>query len=296
MSKSTITEIYGLAPSDPSLKKHFVDHRCPFTASKCSKYLKGENDPTGVCAVSHGTSASDVIVCPNRLYGDNYATLRLISSEVYGAANFVIGGTTKNLKNELHKSQTETVVVFGRNSGHEIVIPSKTKMSLDWVLQHYDLGRNSTNFVAVEVQSMDTTGNYRANLESWRDFHNGSNAPIIPSSHGINWANVYKRSISQLIRKGLVLRELPNFDGLFFIIPDNVFERIENTLGSVKELDETGRDIISIRTYNTESQTASGLKSVRALNYNIEEFAAAHNSKPETNVVEKLQHNLRNIL
>jgi len=72
----------------------------------------------------------------------------------------------------------------------------------DWILALVDESKNLQEFVAVEVQSIDTTGNYRKE----RDAYAAGHAFTGSSRAGINWENVNKRILPQLIFKGHVLR------------------------------------------------------------------------------------------
>ncbi|MGA8579297.1 MAG: hypothetical protein WB579_11505, partial [Bryobacteraceae bacterium] len=60
---------------------------------------------------------------------------------------------------------------------------------VDWILALVDKNGELKEFVAVEVQSIDTTGNYRKERDAYlkeKDFAGYSNAVI-------NWENVNKR-------------------------------------------------------------------------------------------------------
>jgi hypothetical protein len=60
--------------------------------------------------------------------------------------------------------------------------------------------------IPCEVQSADTTGNYRANWDAY-----SKELDSIPDSeHGMNWANIWKRLIPQLILKGSIAPH-PNY-------------------------------------------------------------------------------------
>jgi hypothetical protein len=84
------------------------------------------------------------------------------------------------------------------------------------------------NFVAVEVQSIDTTGNYRGEREAYLS---GQPFPGY-STAGFNWENVNKRIVPQLIYKGHVLRQEPLCQkGLFFVCPTPVYQKISERLG-----------------------------------------------------------------
>lgn len=104
---------------------------------------------------------------------------------------------------------------------------------MDWILALLDSEGNLVEFVAIEVQTIDTTGNYRASraalLTDDRD--------IVQSSVGLNWENVNKRILPQLIYKGQILqREELCRKGLFFVCPTPVYDRIMRRLGGADGL------------------------------------------------------------
>ncbi|MBO8589981.1 restriction endonuclease, partial [Staphylococcus aureus] len=53
------------------------------------------------------------------------------------------------------------------------------------------------------------------------------------SQHGLNWANVHKRLIPQIIRKGVVYSR-SNYvkKGLYFILPEIVYNKFEDVIGA----------------------------------------------------------------
>ncbi len=84
------------------------------------------------------------------------------------------------------------------------------------------------DFVAVEVQSIDTTGNYRGE----RDAYLKEESFPGTSTAGFNWENVNKRILPQIIYKGHVLRQEPLCQkGLFFVCPAAVYKKISERLG-----------------------------------------------------------------
>lgn len=83
-------------------------------------------------------------------------------------------------------------------------------------------------FAALDVQTMDTIGSYRAEREAILNgtAHKGKSA-------GPNRENVNKRILPQLIYKGhLPEREALCQSGLFFACPEAVYNKIMNRLGS----------------------------------------------------------------
>lgn len=123
------------------------------------------------------------------------------------------------------------VAVFGKRWGKELRLPNRGRSGgyfVDWVLARLNDRGGLEEFVAVEVQSIDTTGNYqherRAYLQG--DPFTGQ------STAGFNWENVNKRILPQIIYKGHVLRrERLCRQGLFFVCPQPVYDRIRERLG-----------------------------------------------------------------
>jgi hypothetical protein len=99
---------------------------------------------------------------------------------------------------------------------------------VDWILARLDKNLNLQEFVAVEVQSIDTTGNYQAERNAYLQ-----NKPFAGhSTAGFNWENVNKRILPQIIYKGHVLRrERLCRAGLFFVSPTPVYNKIRERLG-----------------------------------------------------------------
>ena len=124
------------------------------------------------------------------------------------------------------------VAVFGKRWGKELRLPQRKGTGgyfVDWILALIGPNGRLQEFVAVEVQAIDTTGNYRAERNAYlrgREFKGNSTA-------GLNWENVSKRILPQLIYKGHVLRQEPLCNkGMFFICPKPVYERVQQRLGN----------------------------------------------------------------
>jgi hypothetical protein len=96
------------------------------------------------------------------------------------------------------------------------------------------------------VQSIDITGNYRA---AQVGYMKGLKQPP-PSGHGLNWENVNKRILPQVILKGRVLqRERSCEMGLYFIVPEAMYERILQRLGGGLEDYPPGRGSVTFFRY-----------------------------------------------
>ena len=114
-------------------------------------------------------------------------------------------------------------------------MPQKSKKGgyfVDWVLARLNSKGDLVEFVAVEVQTIDTTGTYRPGYEALK-----ADRSVEKTTAGLNWENVAKRILPQLIYKGQILqREELCRSGLFFVCPAPVFERIMERLGGQEGL------------------------------------------------------------
>ena len=267
-----IVEIFGYAPDDvtPRCRKFWLLGGCPFTNSGCKKTNHDKSLTYGTCSVT--APAGDCIVCPNRLYANQFATLRRISDDAFGPgiafykfSEFLSHG----------KISTEYVVALGMDSGKEIQIGHECKMSMDWVLVHVRDGV-ICEYTGVEVQSIDITGNYR---DTWHAYRDMDSTHVVPSSgHGLNWANVHKRLIPQLIRKGQVYSKSAYVkSGIYFIVPEVVFQKFEQILGrDIPTVSEKASNVMTVHTYELGPEGRQGtirkIVQVRELRFTMESF------------------------
>lgn len=293
MGKKTprsLIEVFGHAPNDITSKarKFWGLNACPFTGRACSKFDHTNTICYGTCSVSN--AGQDVIICPNRLYANNYETIRHVSEDVFGKLPFMLFDEyLKKASNSLN-----CVVALGQNSGREVKL---SKMSMDWVLAHIKNGK-LIEYVGIEVQSIDITGNYRDAWYAARD-----KKPVIPpSAHGLNWANVHKRLMPQIIRKSLVYSKSSLVrNGLFFIVPEPVYQRFEEIIGSdIPTVDMPGKDIITVFTYDLGDPVPLGqvrkLVRNRVVRFKQTEFSARFISGPNLPAGNELDNKIRQIL
>ena len=229
-----IHEFFGYRATDTSSEAVAAARalECPFLHDRCEKTLSNK-DVSGVCAIKPVTTAP-VICCPIRLYAEDYAILRDVSDRAFGAGIPLEPG--RAAKSVAQATARPTVAVFGKKWGGELRLPQRAGRGsyfVDWVLALLDPTGNLTEFVAIEVQSIDTTGNYqtaRRNLLS-------DGRSVTKDTVGLNWENVSKRILPQLIYKGQVLqRESHCHKGLFFVSPVPVYRRIMDRLGGADRL------------------------------------------------------------
>jgi hypothetical protein len=289
----SLVEIFGHSPTDitPVARKFWQLNACPFIGKACSKYDHTNTICYGTCSVTN--TGQNVVICPNRLYADNYATIQKVNNSVFDNKQFML---FDEYIREVTKpnASLDCVVALGQNSGKEVKL---TKMSMDWVLAHIKDGVLQ-EYVGIEVQSIDITGNYRDAWYAARD----QKSSIPPSEHGLNWANVHKRLIPQIIRKSLVYSKSQLVkQGLYFIVPEPVYQRFEEIIGDdIPLVTESGKDIITVHTYDLGDPVASGgirtLNEKRTLKFKLDEFSARFITGPNLPSGESLDAKIRGIL
>jgi len=230
-----ITEFFGYRAEDRSKAslQAAASGFCPFLKSRCTKILSRDGTVAGVCAIKQmADNAPSVICCPNRLYADEYNMLYSIALKAFGKMLPLYAGRAAV---EQAKQEGSAVAVFGHGWGGELRLPQRHGSGayfVDWVLALLDKNGELIEFTAVEVQTIDTTGNYRTAREKLL-----KDREIVSDTVGFNWENVSKRIIPQIIYKGQVLqREDLCKTGLYFVCPQPIYDRVLTRLGGKERL------------------------------------------------------------
>ena len=230
-----ISEFFGYRSEDKSQSALAVanDKKCPFLGTTCTKLLGRTREISGVCAIRQKTNGSpSVICCPNRIYADNYKMLRQISEMAFGQKLQLFAGRAAVCK---AKEQGGAIAVFGHGWGGELRLPQRQGVGsyfVDWVLARLDGKGELVDFTAIEVQTIDTTGSYGSAQAALK-----KNRSIVADTVGLNWENVSKRIIPQIIYKGQVLqREELCRTGLYFVCPMPIYKRVLARLGGKEKI------------------------------------------------------------
>lgn len=275
--RNDIVEIFGYSPDDLSVAARSAWNRkhCIFVGAPCSKTNHDGSEVYGTCSVT--SKGEDCIICPNRLYEKNYSILSSVAEDAFG------GGLPLYLYDDYLSKRSNgnagiCVVALGQKSGKEVKLGRQ--LSMDWVLAKVNGGK-LVGYVGVEVQSIDITGNYRDNWAYYRDLPNLSKNTSIPESeHGMNWANVHKRLIPQIIRKGLIYsRSNLVASGLYFVLPELVYKRFEDVIGGdIPLVENKSPDILTVMTYELGPLVSHGssrsIVSVRKIRFTLEDFSS----------------------
>jgi hypothetical protein len=290
-----LVEVFGYSPDDltPSVRSLWSLGACPFINKSC---IKTNHDTTivyGTCSVT--TTFGDCVICPNRLYENNYATLRAVAEDAFGkGSEFVLFADYIKRRDE----SGVFVVALGQNSGKEVKV--SRSLSMDWVLAKIK-NNKLLEYVGIEVQSIDITNNYR---DAWYAYKNltKKTKTISPSEHGMNWANVHKRLIPQIIRKGVVYSNSKLVKaGLYFVLPDIVYRKFEDIIGAdIPLVADKGANVLTIHTYELSGPVAQGKRRIlvrkRNIRVSLDEFAQRFISGPNLPSGEDLDEAVKRVL
>lgn len=175
-----------------------ADFICPYIESQCTKRGKNVEGPYPVCSIWRGTKGGDdaekdlIIVCPKRFYEVSF------------------------LQDVIDRCWPTPAPVNPR------VAPEVTMKgfgNVDFVIA--DLGQNDEvgAFLSVELQAIDITGSV---INAYRALIAGGEGKRHP--RGFNWDNVYKRYVTQLVRKGFFHHHWGS--KIVAVLPDQVFQYI----------------------------------------------------------------------
>lgn len=295
--KRDLIEIFGYKPNDLTREVRILWNigGCPFINKSCIKINHDQSITYGTCSVT--STYGDIIICPNRLYVNNYEVLSKVSKDAFGDNILFLMYDEFIEKRALH---ADCIVALGKNSGREIRVGNS--LSMDWVLAHISNAK-LIEYIGIEVQSIDITGNYRDAWHAYKNFSKNTNIDTLPSSnHGLNWANVHKRLIPQIIRKSVVYsRSKLVTKGLYFILPDIVYKKFEDVVGSdIPLVESLSNDTITVYTYELGNPVPDGtcreLVQVRKLRFNLDEFCNRFISGPNLPSGDELDQVIKKIL
>lgn len=247
-----IVEFFGYEPYQPEAAPFAANKQCPFTDGACTKPKHGS------CSVKL-VSTGAIICCPNRLYADKYRALSEVAHEVFGAGTELITASEARLRKAQGTLAEKQAVLFGKRWGGELPLPRPPRVDgkksgsyyVDWIVAKIDQNGELLEFTALEVQTIDTTGNYNDQVKAYLEGeHFPGKGGRGYSNASMNWENVNKRILPQLIYKGHVLRrESKCSKGLFFICPHSVYEKIMDRLGNQLHAYPIGNGTITFRSY-----------------------------------------------
>jgi len=194
-------EVFGY-PIDVDSKEaqdHRKRHWCPFADDKCDKKTRLVDYPMGVCSVQYG---EDVIaLSPRRFLQD--------MTVFYDIADH-------------HFKTRSDLICFD-----EVAIPSAQNLGrFDYVIvKHKPLSSEIEDFVAVEFQTGQTT-NTGPLVQALNHFMQGQDVTVGSYEFGINWADIWKRTFTQILTKGIVLERWGH--KIYWVVQEQVYQDFLN--------------------------------------------------------------------
>jgi hypothetical protein len=204
-------EIFGYPISNKSeeaqqARKH---HLCPFVKKACNKKSRLIDYPFGVCSVEHHGEIQSI--CPRRF-------------EEQGAIE------------DVSRVLEDIVLHYFGNFSNIIPFP-EVKLpnigTIDYVLvRHKPLKPEVDDFVSIEFQTDSTTGTGKV-VQGIRDFVGGLDVQQQTYSFGLNTYDTIKRSMTQLLNKGIVY-EAWDIKG-YWVIQEYIYANLVKRYGFKKE-------------------------------------------------------------
>ena len=204
-------EIFGYALADQSEAAQSARQRhwCPFVDQVCNKPSRLIDYPFGVCTAEYHGSLN--AVCPRRFEE---------AGETEGVAR-VIQDVAMHYFGDLNN-----VVPFG-----EVRLPRVG--TIDYVLiKHRPMKAQVEEFVMVEFQT-DSTTNTGQLVQGMRDFIAGHDVHGQTYAFGMNTYDTIKRSVTQLLNKGIVYEAWGT--KCYWVIQEYIYVNLVNRYGLKKE-------------------------------------------------------------
>ncbi len=217
---AVIGEILG-QPAGTMRSPANADYLCPFIDSRCIKRSHISGVPYPVCSIYQSARNQRLIcMCPKRFYQAQ------IAQDVI--KHCWRGETPKNPKVAYEVKMED----FGNVDMVVADVAPKTGKILE--------------FVSVELQAVDCTGSVEP---AYSAVINNVDGLAERPSYGINWANVRKRYIAQLITKGFFHHHWGT--RMVSVVQTPLYDYLQSELG-FDELDSKGNCNIVFLTYDFE--------------------------------------------
>jgi hypothetical protein len=190
-------EIFGhpIDVNSPQAQDHRKQHWCPFANKPCDKKSRLIDYPMGVCSVQYGEEI--IALSPKRFLQDN--------TIFYDIADH-------------HFGRRHDLLVFS-----EVSIPKAGHLGrFDYVMaKHRPLSSEIEDFVIIELQTGQTTST-GALVQALEDFTQGKDLSGTSYAFGMNLADVWKRTFTQILTKGIALERWGH--KIYWIVQEPVYQ------------------------------------------------------------------------
>lgn len=201
------SEIFGHYWKDASIeaKSAKKNHHCPFHHSVCYKKSRLVGYPFGVCTAH--TDGKEIALCPRR-----FLERGLIFRDIAKA----------------HFGSIHNILVFS-----EVGLPGIG--NFDFVMvKNKPLSTVVEDFAVIELQTGQTTSTGKL-VQGFKDLmESGTLTPKATYNFGINTYDIWKRTFTQILNKGIILEKWKR--KIFWVAQEPIFEyfRVKYRLGSIQ--------------------------------------------------------------
>jgi len=187
---------YPLGSVSSLPKKGHKKYWCPFADNKCNKQSRLIRYPMGVCSVRYGDET--IALCPRRFLQNNIV-FKDIADHYFKTRNDLV------VFSEIGLSQTGT---------------------FDYVMvKHKPFSSDIEDFVIIEFQTGQTTGTGQL-VQALKDCLKGKDIKDKTYGFGLNLADIWKRTFTQILNKGIVLEKWGH--KIYWVVQEPVYQNFLN--------------------------------------------------------------------
>ena len=243
----SIAEVLG-RPAELGYDPSTAQFMCPFIANTCTKRSQANQSPYPVCTVRK-RDGSPVCVCPKRFYAIDF--LNDVIEHAWPGSK----PTHPRIAREVQMQD------FG---------------NVDFVIADCPDGETIGQFLSVELQAIDITGSVRDAYEALL----AGETLETKKNYGLNWKNVYKRYIHQLISKGYYHHHWGT--KIVAVIQDEVYNYICEDADFMRSTDISSPNVnIIFMSYRYEDDGLGGYR------LKLDKVEGTHHSNLQTAVLYK---------
>jgi hypothetical protein len=213
------SEIFGFPVEDRSVDAQAARSRrwCPFMDKRCDKKSRLISYPFGVCSAQWSNEI--IALCPHRFL-QKEIVFKDVADHHFGARH--------------------DLLVFP-----EVGLSSVG--SFDYVIvKHKSLSSDVEDFVVVEFQTGQTTSTGKL-VQAMKDFMHGQDVRGRSYKFGLNQYDIWKRTFTQVLNKGMVLEKWGQ--KIFWVVQEPIYQYFTNRYGLGK-LGYSANDCTSFVVYD----------------------------------------------
>lgn len=244
------SEIFGhpYYSTTDQANKDRANHRCPFVDKTCYKQSRLIKYPFGVCSAHTGDA--EIALCPRRFL-DRHSVFADIAQH--------------------HFKTTNDILVFS-----EVRLPNIG--SFDFVmLKHKPLSSEIEDFVAIEFQTGQTTGTGKL-VQGLIDFMAGKSIVYQSYNFGINSYDIWKRTFTQVLNKGIVMETWKH--KIYWVVQEPIYQNFE-TRYNLTDIGYSDEHATVFALYDlVPSKTRFDLVTTRKVSASIDQLFAAFRNNP----------------